>query len=94
MYRGQDVFISSLKASRVYYGLGDFAGTASCVAPPRYAPVVRILVCVPGEFARQVRNRLCANLVGLPVIKSYGFQVEVSTVVSTVLQVSGYPAPQ
>lgn len=44
-----------------------------------------------GQFARQVRNRLCANLGGLPVIKSYGLPVEVSTVVSTVSQVPGEP---
>jgi len=35
LYRGQDVAISSLKVSRVYYGLGNFAGTANCAVPSR-----------------------------------------------------------
>lgn len=61
----------------------------------RYALLVRTLALVLGQFAPVVRTTgsqpLCANLGGLPVIKSYGFQVEVSTVVSTVLQVPGDP---
>lgn len=57
----------------------------------RYALLVRTLVL--GQFAPVVRaigsQPLCANLGGLPVIKSYGFQAGVSTVVSRVLQASG-----
>lgn len=61
----------------------------------RYALLVRTLALVLGQFAPVVRTTgsqpLCANLGGLPVIKSYGFQVVVSTVVSTVFRMSGEP---
>lgn len=43
------------------------------------------------RFATPYARTFRANLGGLPVIKSYGFQVEVSTVVSSVLQASGGP---
>lgn len=61
----------------------------------RYALLVRIRALVLGQFAPVVRTTgsqpLCANLSGRPVIKSYGFYVEVPTVVSTVSQASDGP---
>jgi len=72
---------------------------SECAITPRYAAryalLVRTLALVLGQFAPVVRTTgsqpLYANLGALPVIKSYGFQVEVSTVVSTVSQVPGDP---
>lgn len=74
---------------------------SNCVTLTRYAARYALLVrtlalaLVLGQFALVVRTTgsqpLCANLRGLPVIKSYGFQVEVSTMVSTESQVPEHP---
>lgn len=82
----------SRSASRTIVTQSECATLRRCAA--RYALLVRILALALRQFApvvrTHVRNPIArtfrANLGDLPVIKSYGFQVEVSTVVSTVLQ--------
>lgn len=82
----------SRSASRTIAAQSECANLPQYAA--RYALLVRILALALRQFApvvrTQVRNPIArtfrANLGDLPVIKSYGFQVEVSTVVSTVLQ--------